>query len=123
MISFRVDAGLAETFSDHVENVLWKVSLGGKCGLGLQAVGNIAQLRSDEIQRLNTLPGAVDEGLAHDVHLGEDCLGALHGLRGARQKLVGMLDGISNLCDLVGGLDDLDDGGRGGAGAGNLEGS
>lgn len=62
MISFRVDAGLAETFSDHVENVLWKVSLGGKCGLGLQAVGNIAQLRSDEIQRLNTLVRLDDVG-------------------------------------------------------------
>lgn len=132
MLSVLVDTGLAESLSYHVENILWKVPLCCKSRLGLQSVRDITQLSSDKIQGLDALVrlddirpraqrggdngklveefGAVNEGLTQDVHLREDCLSGFHGLGRARKEVVGMANNISNLGELVGGLNDLDDG-------------
>jgi len=142
MLSVLVDAGLAESLSYHVENILWKVSLCCESRLGLQSIRDIAQFSSDEIQSLDALVrlddvgpraqrggdngklvkelGAVDEGLTQDVHLREDRLGRFHGLGRARKEVIGMTNDISNLGELVGGLNDLDDGRRRCAGACDL---
>ena len=142
MLPVLVDAGLAKSLSYHVENILWKVSLCCKSRLGLQSIRDVAQLSSDKIQGLNALVrlddirpraqrggdngklvkelGAVDEGLTQDVHLWEDRLGRFHGLGRARKEVIGMANNISNLGEFVGGLNDLDDGRRRGAGACDL---
>lgn len=56
------------------------------------------------------------------MHLRQDALGALDGLRRARKEIVGMLDNVSDFGDLIRSLYDLNDGRCRGAGACHFEG-
>lgn len=140
VIPRRIVRRLGEPLSNHAVHVVGKLLLRNERRLRLESGRDVLQLGGDELQRLDSLvrldevhadpdcgcnhaeirkdPGAVCDGLAHDLHGGDEPVEPIgHLVRPGRKvidparEFIGLGQRVSNLDEAGAGFDGLDDGG------------